>query len=378
MGKLKLLLLLASSILAACQGGQEQLVEPVVRPVKTMLVGSAQAGGVRHFPGLVDASQRADLSFRVPGRLNKILVKEGDRVKKGQILAELDATDFQIVVNDKQALFSRAKADFERAKKLVSKGHISRMDYDRLQAEYKSRLADLKKAQRDLGYTVLRAPFSGTIARRLVDNFEEIAASQTIFALRNNKLLEVKINVPENIVLKLKRRKQNDPEIKVPVWASFDTVPGKRFPLKIKEVSTKADPKTQTFLATFVMPAPEGLTVLPGMTANVTADLSARLQQGQPQVHYVPISAVTANARLQPRIWIVDEASMSVRPKKVTLGKMQGSRIEILSGLDGGERVVTAGAAYMAEGMKVSLLPETEQARPRPEDMRLSLGLQKD
>lgn len=73
---------------------------------------------------------------------------------------------------------------------------------------------------------------------------------------------------------------------------------------------------------------------------------------------------------------MVDEKTMTVHAKSVNLGTMRGSSIEVREGLQGGERVVTAEAAYLAEGMKVSLLTETEQARPRPEDVRLSLGLE--
>ncbi len=377
MQRLTLFILFFSVLLAACGKTEEKPPEPVVRPVKTIVVAGGETSGVRRFPGVVDASRKADLSFRVGGRIAKVLVREGEKVEQGQVLAELDPKDFQIVVNDKMASFTRARADYNRAKKLVGKGHISRMDFDRLEADYKSRLADLNKARQDLGYTVLKAPFAGTIARRNIENFEEVKASQVVFALRDNSLLEVKINVPENIVLRLQKDKVDGKSTPIPVWATFDTAPGKKYPLTFKEASTKADAKTQTFLVTFTMPAPDDLRVLPGMTATVTADLSGRMMGKTNPVHYLPISAVTANAKLQSRVWIVDEKTMTVHPQAVKLGTMRGGSIEVLEGLKGGERLVTAGAAYMAEGMKVSLIKQAEQAKPRTEDMRLSLGLEK-
>lgn len=367
-------LVLSSLLLAGCGKTEQETTEPIVRPVKTMVVAGGETSGIRSFPGVVDASRKADLSFRVGGRVAKLLVREGEQVKQGQVLAELDPKDFQIVVNDKMAAFKRAKADYIRAKKLVGKGHISRMDYDRLEADYKSRLADLNKAKQNLSYTVLKAPFDGTIARRTIDNYEEVQASQVIFALRDNSTLEVKINVPENIILRLDKKRLDKVKRAIPVWASFDSAPGKKYPLTFKEAATKADPKTQTFRVTYTMPAPDDLRVLPGMTATVTADLSGRLTGKEKFVRYLPISAVTANAKLQSQIWVVDEKTMTVHAKPVKLGTMRGGSIEVLEGLQGGERVVTAGAAYMAEGMKVSLLHETEQAKPRLEDMHLSLG----
>lgn len=371
-----LTLLLFSLFLTGCGKQQEKAAEPVVRPVKSIVVAGGETSGIRSFPGVVDASKKADLSFRVGGRVIKLLVREGEKVKQGQVLAELDPKDFQIVVNDKMAAFTRARADYERAKKLVGKGFISKMDYDRLEAEYRSRLADLNKAKQDLSYTVLKAPFDGTIARRTIDNYEEVQASQVIFALRDNSTLEVKINVPENIILRLDKKRLDRIKRAIPVWATFDSAPGKKYPLTFKEAATKADSKTQTFLVTYTMPAPEDLQVLPGMTATVTADLSGRMTGKEEFVRYLPISAVTANAKLQSQVWVVDEKTMTVHAKSVKLGTMRGSSIEVLEGLQGGERVVTAEAAYLAEGMKVSLLTETEQARPRPEDVRLSLGLE--
>ena len=371
MWKYKLVIIAMPLLLTACQSGDQEPVKEVVRPVKSMIIGSSEIGGMRNFPGVVDANQKADLSFRVPGKVAKLLVKEGDKVEQGQVLAELDPTDFQINVNNRQATFNRARADYNRAKKLVGKGHISRMDYDRLEADYKSRGANLERARTDLSYTVLKAPFTGEIAQRFVEIFEEVRAKITVLALRDNSSLEVKFNIPENIVLSIRKSKQGDIRNKIQVWASFEAVPGKRFPLTFKEAATKADPQTQTFQVTHVMPAPDGLTILPGMTATVTVDLSRHLHESREEIYYLPVSAVAGDAKLDAQIWIVNEQTMTVAPKKVRLGNMQGSTVEVLDGIQGGERVVTAGARYMAEGMKVSLMKQSEQAIPRQEDINV-------
>jgi RND family efflux transporter MFP subunit len=365
------LLFMITLFLAACQGQDSEPVKTVARPVKTLVVGAAASGGIRKFPAVVDTSKRADLSFRVDGRLNKLLVNEGDDVQQGQILAKLDPTDYQITVNDRQASFNQARADYNRAKKLVGKGHISRMDYDRLEADYKTRLAALNKAKQDLSYTILKAPFAGTIAKRYFQNYEEITLNEVVFALRDNSLLEIKVNVPENIILRVT---DGGDDQTIPVWASFDAAPGQKFPLTFKEASTRADPKTQTFLVTYTMPAPKGLQVLPGMTATVTANLSQRLAGVQEEIYYLPISALTGDAKLKANIWVVDEKTMTVHSQAVKLGTMKGATVEVLQGIKGGERVVIAGAGYMADGMKVTLMKQSEQAKPRPEDIRLSIG----
>ena len=126
-----------------------------------------------------------------------------------------------------------------------------------------------------------------------------------------------------------------------------------------REFANTADPGTQTFEATFVLPRPEGLEVLPGMTANVSVDLSAYFEG---ESYFVPVTAVTADADLGAHVWVVDEATGQVSARPVTLGRMSGSTIEVFEGIQPGERVVTAGTGYLGEGMQVDLLPSLEQA----------------
>ena len=270
-------LLLSVLGLAAC-GKQEQTQAPaeVVRPVKTMLIQSADAGAQRSFAGRVEAANRATLSFQVSGKLNEILVKEGEKVVAGQTLARLDPKDLQLVVNDRTANFRRTEADFKRAEELVEKGHVSRSDFDKLRAAYQSASAALDQARNDLSYTELKAPFDGTVSRRLVENFEQVNAKQTVFELRDLQNLEIKFDVPENLTQRIQRKAQADPGQGTAgrVYAGFEGLPDQRFELTFKEAATQADDKTQTFEVTFTMPRPSQLQILPGMTAKVSVDLS--------------------------------------------------------------------------------------------------------
>ena len=100
------------------------------------------------------------------------------------------------------------------------------------------------------------------------------------------------------------------------------------------------------------------------MTTSVMVDLSKALDQQS--VYYVPITALSGTNELNPRVWTVDENDMTVHERQVTVGRMVGSSVEVTDGLEPGLRIVTAGAAYLAEGMKVILMKQTEQAEPRP------------
>ncbi len=358
---------LVALFLAGCQKPQEPERAPSVRPVKTVLVESSTEGGIRQFPARIDSLNKADLSFRVGGKVKEILVAEGEHVKEGQLLARLDDTDYRIVLNDRRAVWQRAKNDFERAKKLIKDGYISRTDYDKLEAAYTSAQAALKAAEQDLLYTKLEAPFAGTVAKRYVEQFEEVQPNEPVLALSDTSSLKVIFDVPEKIILTIKESSNRN---QAKVWASFDAVPNKKFELRYFEAATQADPQTQTFQITFTMPRPAGLTILPGMTATVTVDMSGMVDAVSGRL--LPLTAVTANAALEPIVWVVDE-DHTVHARKVELGQMQGSRIQVTKGIEDGLRVVSAGTAYLAEGMKVRLLPEVEQAEPRPDDLRLIL-----
>ncbi|MCB1706522.1 MAG: efflux RND transporter periplasmic adaptor subunit [Halioglobus sp.] len=360
--------------LVACGDAQEPDAPLPTRPVKTFVVEGGDADAIRTFPGRVDASQRAELSFRVPGRLQEILVKEGDRVEEGQVLARLDPTDYRLVYEDRKATFDNSQSNYERGKDLVADGNISRMDFDRMEASFRSASAALSQAEKDLEYTVLKSPFRGRVAQRQVENFEEVLAKQTIFSLQNTSLLDIIIDVPESVIRMVRaldeeqRSISADERVSVTgAYAVFEGQTNEQFVLTPKEIATKADAQTQTFRATFTMQSPSSFTVLPGMTTTVVLDLS-ELIDDHSVVKRVPVRAVQADAALKPRVWVLDPETMTVSAQEVSIGRMSGGMVEVKDGLAGGEEIVAVGAPYLAEGMQVSRMAVTEQAVPRADD----------
>ncbi len=348
------LLLTTVFFLSACDQ-PEPTYAPVSRPVKTIIIGGENSNDSRKFPAVVDAIQKADISFRVSGKIQKILVKEGNHVKKGQLLAELDPTDFKIRLKDRQASFDTAKANYDRAKTLVEKGVISKVDHDKIRADFYTAQSGLAEAKQDFLYTKLKANFSGQIAKRYVENFEEVLASQKIFSLEDISALKLIIDVPENLMIAIDKSHNRDRSL----YAQFDTIKNQKFPLKFSEASTKADPNTKTFKITLKMKAPKDYNILPGMTATVVAELFSTETDSASAIA-VPVSAVVANTEKKPTVWLVDEKTMTVFPKNITPGLMVGDVMQV-KGLTAGDRVVVAGAAFLRKGMKVTLLNTGEQ-----------------
>lgn len=358
-------------VLAACGEEQQAAAPDPIRPVKTLVIPEPESGGIRTFPARIESQRRAEVSFRVPGTIIELTAKEGEAVEQGQTIAQLDPKDYQLVVDEREATLFRAQRDFERAKPLAEKGYVTLRELDRREANMKSAKASLDLAKQDLSYTTLKAPFAGGIARRLVQNFEEVKAKQPIVEMRDLNALEVKFDVPEQIILRIREaaRARGEERAAPKISVSFDAAPEKAFDLAFKEIVTRADPATRTFEATYTMTTPKDLTVLPGMTANVTIDLSQYI--GESNITYIPVEAVTATNELSGKVWIVNRETMTLSAREVKVGPLRGGQISVTEGLKPGERIVTAGVPFLTEGMKVSLAATPEQAEERDDDAKI-------
>lgn len=359
-------------LVGGCGGETDSTALPgatTIRPVKTLVVGRSEQDVQRSFPARIESTHRAELSFRVPGTVVEILAREGDMVARDSVLARLDDADFRIELADRESSYDSARRNLERARELLPKGHISQLDYDRIETAFKSAEAALRQSRRNLAYATLKAPFAGSVAKRMVQRFEDVAPKQPVIVLQQLNDLEVKIDLPERLLRRVEAQQivtVEEGAAEAPAWVEFDGLAGRRIALELVEVATRVNPQTQTYEFTFRMADSGGIVVLPGMSASVTVDLS-RLLRTSAQT-WIPTQAVTADARLEPIVWILDPTTMQLERRKIRVGEMRDKRIRVLSGLEEGEEIVTAGVVHLAEGMRVSRMPVGEQAMPRSED----------
>ncbi len=336
-------------LFSACNTGDSG--SPIIRPVKTMLVGSPQDFTTRTFPGKVLATHEAKLAFEVPGRLIALPILEGDKINAGQVLAQIDPKTYQEKYNETKAILLRNKVEYGRYSELVKNGYVSRTEYDQKRAQFLVAQANFNTAEKDLKDTKIIAPFTGVISKKYVKNFENVVAKQQILLLQDLNQFDIEVQVPESLILNLKGGKK--PVKKM--TAMFESAPNKRYTLSMKEFSSEADPQTQTYRLLTTFPAPKDLNVFPGMSASVIVELADNSAQKNAFI-LIPSTAVFEGADNKPSVWVVDPKTSQVKRRVVEISRLDQGEIRVLSGLEPGERVVTAGAGYLRENEKVSIM----------------------
>lgn len=354
-------------ILTACGKKTEEPPREVIRPVKTTTVSADTAISGLTLPGTVRASRRVELAFKeVGGRLIELPIegREGQGVEQGESFARIDPKDFETDLSKVQgrlkeaaASLDLAKAEYDRVKRIQKQdpGAVSGADVDRkregvnaMQGRIRALKAAVKSAKDQLNYTNLKAPFSGLIAQRFVDNFQNVKPKQPILALEDISQVELLIDVPENVIA-VARDTEDE---KIQAVAQFPTAPGKQFELQLKEFATRADTATQTYQVVLQMQQPEDLNIFPGMTAKVT--LAVGISAVSDSSIIIPAIAVVAKPDGTSYVWEIDPKDMTVHQRDVKVGSITGSEnIKIKEGLKGGEKIAVAGVLKLQEGMKV-------------------------
>jgi RND family efflux transporter MFP subunit len=351
--KILLLALLFITLFTAC-GEKEKSAEIPARPVKIIHIGGPEEVLQRSFPGKVEASEKADLAFLVPGKIIEFPVKEGEKVEKDQLIAALDPKDYEIAVQEAKTKEEYAKAQLDRKQALIEKGFVSKSEYEAQVTSYNVAKANLDTAEQNLIYTRLKAPFVGEVSAKYVQNFQTIKVNEPIVRLHNRDNLDIIVQIPESLAIHSKSRKDTQIEVE------FDSAPGRMFPTSVKEISSKPDPDTQSYKLTLTMIAPKDLNVLPGMTASVFVKITIP-SQGKTQKYVIPTAAVFADDNKKSYVWVFNPSTGEIRKQPVKLGQLENDTVEVIEGISTGMDIVAAGAKFLTEGMKVRPLELTSE-----------------
>jgi RND family efflux transporter MFP subunit len=363
------LLLLALGLLAGCQRAVEAPA-PEIRPVRAVTVSQRAPDNSVVLTGTVQAQNEINLSFRVDGRLIERLVDVGDNVRPGQLIARLDPQNEESSLQSvraqlagAQAQLVEARSNYERMRELVVEDAVSRAQYEQakallLSAEAQVRALDgqVALAQNRLGYTRLVADVAGVVTARGPEPGEVVGAGRMIAQVAREGARDAVFDVPAQI----KDAATLDPKLVSagrdgrPADASRDlTVALAMNPQvsaigRVREVAPRADPVTGTFAVRVRLIDPP-----PSMRLGSTVTGRLRLD-GTPGIELPATALVRADGKTA--VWVFDKASGTVSLRPIQVRDGDAKRVQVASGLQPGDVVVTAGAQALRPGQKVRLL----------------------
>jgi RND family efflux transporter MFP subunit len=327
-----------AALLAGCSQPVEQ--QAALRSVRVVKADGAAAAGSLSFPGDVRPRYESRLGFRLGGKIVERRVDVGAVVKKGQVLARLDAQDVAMQAAQAEANRALAEAEAKRYRDLRAKNFVSPAVLDAKETALKTAAAQAGVAKNQAAYATLVADRDGVVTAVEAEAGQVVAAGQTVLRVAEGGEKEVVIAVPESDVESVRAA--------AGFAVSLNSVAGRTWQGRLRELSPGADAATRTFTARISVPdADESMRL--GMSASVKIEV----KNGNASLR-LPLSAFfTRND--QPNVWIVDPATQTVRLAPVQTDGVAGNDMRVKSGIAPGALVVTAGANLLEPGQKVRL-----------------------
>ncbi len=337
--------------LAACSAKNTEREKAPIRVVVEKVSAQAVASDGKTYVGVVEENQATVVSYTTMGTLKHVAVSEGQAVGRGQLIAELDDTQARNMLAAAEAQNRQAEDALQRYKLLHDEGSMTEAQWVEVQSKVDQARSELAIARRNVADSRLEAPVSGIIGKRYLAAGETALPSQPVVSILDISSVKVKIAVPE--------REMKDITSTTPTTIFVEAI-GREFQGGLIEKGVQADALTHTYDVR-VRVDNKGRDLLPGMVAKVKtlspSSLSGKEQSPSTTTFFtLPITAVQQRADGTFFAWTVSKDNTAHRTT-VTTGTIVGNRIEILSGLSDGQRVVTEGYQKLSEGTKTQPLP---------------------
>ena len=348
----KILVLLGIStillLIPACQQNTEKQQNSKIVKVDTVTTNSLQS--IAKYPGKVKASEDINLSFRVNGTLQRILVKEGAKVKAGQLLAIMDPSDYQVQLAATEAKYQQIKAEAERVIALYNDGGTTPNDYDKAVFGLKQITALYQHHKDELAYTKLYAPFSGTIQKQLFEAHETVGAGMPVLSMVGQGFPEVEINLPSAEFVRRDEFKNYQ--------CSFNIFPGKTYNLKLIGITPKAN-ANQLYTMRLQLTDKDLPMPSPGMNTMV----SILCQDEHPEAMQIPTSAMQ-NRDGKSKVFVYQPKEGNIKAVDVSVLSLLGNGKCIVTSntLKPGQIIVTAGVRRLQDGEKVKPIPPSSSS----------------
>ena len=334
---LQLLSLISILFIASCTGAKKEdaaaaVTEEKVLSVKTAVIETADVKQSVEFTGNIEPMHKNNISSAAAQRVEKIYVEVGDRVTKGQLLVQMESINY-IQAN---LQLENLKIDLQRIEALYKAGGVSQQQYDQLKTQVNVSQEAISNLDKN---TKLLSPIDGVVVQRNFDN-GDLATGMPILTVMQMQPVKILINISEEFFPRVK--------VGMPVDIALDIYPDKKFGGKIVLIHPIIESATKTFRAEVRIENPQ-MTIRPGMFARATVDF------GTMNRVVVPDMAVIKQVGTNDRYVYVLNGD-NVNYVKVELGQRVGSIYEVISGLEPGQTVVTAGHTGLIDKSKVKVV----------------------
>jgi RND family efflux transporter MFP subunit len=297
--------------------------------------------------GPVEPVRKVLVSSQIAGTVQSIAVEEGSRVRAGDVLAELDAREASAQLERAKATLSSAKAGFERAEQLQSRNLSSAAQFDVAKAEYEIAKADVELWQTRLAFCRIEAPVNGVVSAKSIERGSAVSSNETMFTLDDDSQLVVRARVSELDVVHLKTGRT------VPI--QLDAYPGVALNGTVRRIFPSADATSRLVPVEVVLQTPpKDIDVRPGFLARMEFLLERR-----DKVLAVPAASVGVS---EGKSFVYAVEAGSLQHRDVEIGLTASGWIEIRSGLQPDEQVVSSGHANLRDGMAVRVTNENAPA----------------
>lgn len=321
----------------AAKADKKPAADPI--PVEVATVATGELAPLYPTTATLEAEREAKLLAEQGGEVEEVLVEEGDTVKAGQVLARVDSSRARLERDREASEAKRMEHDADRGATLLSRGLLSQQAAEQTRFARDTQTASLALAQLKLEKTAIRAPYAGVVTRRYVKQGQFLAVGAAAFDIADFSQLKAKFNVPERAAATIAKGQ--------PVQIAADALTGTSFKGSVERIAPIVDRASGTVMVTVAVDSAASA-LRPGLFVRMNVQTA---QIGDALL--LPKSALLRGEGAS-RVYVVEDAH--ARSRELKLGLEQGEQVQVLSGLNSGNQVVTVGQEKLADGDAVEVL----------------------
>lgn len=343
MNKIKIIAtVIVVTFFASCGNKNEKNKDIAPLSVETEVVGSSSTSTNRTYVGVVEESSSTAVSFTGMGVVTNMNVSEGQIIARGQLIAKMDPTQTQNALHAAEAQMKQANDALARLKQLHDTNSLPDIKWVEIQSQVEQAKSQLGIAQKALKDCNLVAPVGGVVGKKLISTGETALPSQAVCTILNINNVKIKVSIPE--------KEMSSITASTPTSISVEALDGETFVGGRIEKGVIADALTHTYDIRINLANP-GLKLLPGMVASVEIQNNAGKTEDALDLITVPIRSVQQNSDGKSFVWVNKDGK--AHRQIITMGETFGNRIEVLSGIKDGDKVIVGGYHKVSEGSEV-------------------------